>query len=99
MLCPKCKQPVPDGARFCGSCGEPLNAGPAPSASTTAGALGLGAVAPGLIDRIKNIILTPKTEWPVIAPEPTTISQLYEGYVIPLAAFSALMSFVRWSVI
>jgi hypothetical protein len=52
-----------------------------------------------LSDRIKNIVLTPKTEWPVIEAEPTTISQLYKGYVIPLAAFSALMAFVRMSVI
>jgi hypothetical protein len=59
----------------------------------------LGAAAPGLINRIKNIILTPQTEWPVIEAEPTTIAQLYKGYVIPLAAFSALMSFVRMSVI
>jgi hypothetical protein len=57
------------------------------------------AWAAGLINRIKNIILTPQTEWPVIEAEPTTISQLYKGYVIPLAAFSALMSFVRMSVI
>jgi hypothetical protein len=35
----------------------------------------------------------------VIETEPTTILQLYKGYVIPLAAFSALMSFVRMSVI
>jgi len=54
---------------------------------------------PGLIDRIKNILLSPKTEWPVIESERTTIAELYKGYVIPLAAFSALMSFVRLSVI
>jgi hypothetical protein len=35
----------------------------------------------------------------VIETEPTTILQLYKGYVIPLAAFSALMAFVRMSVI
>jgi hypothetical protein len=35
----------------------------------------------------------------VIETEPTTIAQLYKGYVIPLAAFVALMSFVRISVI
>jgi hypothetical protein len=121
MLCPKCNQPVADGARFCASCGEPISAtgnpdatrpprGPvaaagatssgaaAPGASSPASAAGLGAAAPRLIDRIKNIILTPNTEWPVIETEPTTIAQLYKGYVIPLAAFSALMSFVRMSI-
>ncbi len=29
--------------------------------------------APALLARIKNIILSPKTEWPIIEPEPTTI--------------------------
>jgi hypothetical protein len=122
MLCPKCSQPVADGARFCGSCGAPMSAagndasvtppprgpvgggatsggGAAPGGTSPVWAAGLGAAAPGLIDRIKNIILTPKTEWPVIETEPTTIAQLYKGYVIPLAAFSALMSFVRMSLI
>jgi uncharacterized membrane protein YdcZ (DUF606 family) len=92
MLCPKCSQPVADGARFCGSCGEPMSAAPASPA-------GPGTAAPRLIDRIKNIILSPKTEWPVIETEPTTIAQLYKGYVIPLVAFSALMSFVRLSIV
>ena len=92
MLCPKCSQPVVDGARFCGSCGEPMTAAPAWAA-------GPGTAAPRLIDRIKNIILSPKTEWPVIETEPTTIAQLYKGYVIPLVAFSALMSFVRLSIV
>jgi uncharacterized membrane protein YdcZ (DUF606 family) len=60
---------------------------------------GPGTAAPRLIDRIKNIILSPKTEWPVIETEPTTIAQLYKGYVIPLVTFSALMSFVRLSIV
>jgi uncharacterized membrane protein YdcZ (DUF606 family) len=89
MLCPKCSQPVADGARFCGSCGEPM---------TAAGA-NPGTAPPRLIDRIKHIIASPKTEWPVIETEPTTIAQLYKGYVIPLVAFSTLMSFVRLSIV
>jgi hypothetical protein len=52
-----------------------------------------------LIDRVKNILLTPKKEWPVIEPEATTPSQLYTGYVIPLAALSALLTLIRMSVI
>jgi hypothetical protein len=54
---------------------------------------------PGIIERIKNILLTPKTEWAAIEPEPTTVAQLYSGYVMPLAGLSALMTFVRMSVI
>jgi hypothetical protein len=54
---------------------------------------------PGLIERIKNIVLSPKLEWPVIAPEPTTIAQLYTGYVMPLSALAAVLAFVHMSLI
>jgi hypothetical protein len=54
---------------------------------------------PGLIDRIKRILLSPREEWPIIASEPTSVAQLYTGYVVPLAALAAIMSFVRMSVI
>jgi hypothetical protein len=54
---------------------------------------------PSLIERIRNITLTPKSEWLVIAAEPTSVAQLYTGYVMPMAAFAAIMSFIRMSVI
>ena len=71
---------------------------PASGAGTAPGYTGQHAL-PGLIERIKNIILTPKTEWPVIEAEPTAVGQLYTGYVMPMAAFAAVMSFIRMSVI
>lgn len=52
-----------------------------------------------LIERIKNLILAPKLEWQVIAPEPTSVAQLYTGYIMPLAAFAAVMSFLHVSLI
>ncbi len=52
----------------------------------------------GLIDRIKNIILTPQAEWDRIAPEPADVQKIYIGYVLPLALFSALCSFIGMSV-
>src|ERR1700692_2213021 len=52
-----------------------------------------------MIDRVKNILLTPKQEWLVIEPEPTTPGQLYTGYVIPLAALSAVLRLIHTSVI
>jgi len=52
----------------------------------------------GLTARIKNILLTPRSEWQVIRAEPTTVGGLYSGYVIPLTAFASLMSFIRLSV-
>ena len=37
-----------------------------------------------LIDRAKNILLSPATEWEVIAKEPATVGGLLTGYAIPL---------------
>jgi hypothetical protein len=39
-----------------------------------------------LVDRVKAIIVSPKTEWDVIDGEPATIGGLYTGYVMILAA-------------
>jgi Yip1 domain len=48
----------------------------------------------GLVDRAKNIILTPAAEWDRIAAEPADVQKIYTGYVLPLAAFSALCGFI-----
>jgi hypothetical protein len=53
----------------------------------------------GLIDRVKNILLTPKTEWPVIAGESPSTGDLMGGYVAPLAGISVLCGFVGSSVV
>jgi hypothetical protein len=42
-----------------------------------------------IVDRIKNICLTPNTEWPVIANEPSSTGSLIAGYVAPLAAVAS----------
>ena len=47
-----------------------------------------------LIDRVKNILLAPKTEWDVVAGEPTPPPALITGYVLPLAAIAALATFI-----
>jgi hypothetical protein len=47
-----------------------------------------------LIARIKNILLTPKTEWPVIAAEPATVPDLYKNYIIFVAALTPLATFI-----
>jgi len=39
-----------------------------------------------LVTRAKNILTSPKSEWPVIAGESTDTGALYAGYVAPLAA-------------
>lgn len=43
-----------------------------------------------LIERAKNILITPKTEWLVIDTETTTPQNILISYVLPLAIFSAL---------
>lgn len=53
-----------------------------------------GASAPGLVDRIRNILLSPQSEWDRISNEPADVSKLYMGYVLPLAALSAICGFV-----
>ena len=48
-----------------------------------------------LIDRVKNIIVTPRTEWPVIAAEPATVGSLYTGYIMILAAIGPIALAIR----
>jgi Yip1-like protein len=47
-----------------------------------------------LIDRVKNILVQPKVEWPKIASEPATIGSLYSNYVVYLAAVPVLATFI-----
>jgi hypothetical protein len=43
-----------------------------------------------LVDRAKNIIVTPQTEWPKIAEEPATAQSIFTGYVLILAAIGPI---------
>ena len=52
-----------------------------------------------IVERVKNILLTPKEEWPVIAGETTSTAELYTSYIIPLAAIPAVAMFIGWSII
>lgn len=44
-----------------------------------------------VVDRIKGILLSPRTEWPKIAAEPATAQSIYTGYVMLLAAIGPIM--------
>jgi hypothetical protein len=57
------------------------------------------AGANGLVDRAKNILLTPKAEWEKIAAEPFDLQKLYTGYVVPLAALAAVCGFIGMSLV
>ncbi len=52
-----------------------------------------------LIERAQRILLSPKTEWPVIAAEPETTSGLYTKYVIFLAALGPIAMFFKSTLI
>jgi hypothetical protein len=52
-----------------------------------------------LTDRAKNIIVSPKAEWPVIEAEPTSVKDIYSSYVIPLAAIPAAAGFLGTAII
>ena len=47
-----------------------------------------------LVQRVKNIVLAPQTEWPVIAAETTPPGALVTGYAVPLAAIGAAAGFI-----
>jgi hypothetical protein len=51
-------------------------------------------VARGLFSRVKNIILSPSTEWPVIAAEASSASAIYLRYVAPLVAIGVIATFL-----
>jgi hypothetical protein len=52
-----------------------------------------------LIDRVKNIIITPATEWEVIKSETPDIKKIITGYVLPLAGAAAVAAFIGYSFI
>ena len=47
-----------------------------------------------LIERVKGIVLSPKTEWEKIAAEPTDVKSLFTGYAMILAAIPAVCGLI-----
>jgi hypothetical protein len=52
-----------------------------------------------LVDRAKNLILTPAAEWDKISSETHTVQGLYTGWIMILAAIPAIASFIGYSII
>jgi len=52
-----------------------------------------------LVDRIKGILLKPKEEWQTISGETTTIPEMYQGYIIILAAIGPVASVIGMSIV
>jgi hypothetical protein len=51
-----------------------------------------------LIARVKNIIVSPKTEWAVVAEEQPDVGQIITTYVLPLAIITAAATLIGWTV-
>jgi len=47
-----------------------------------------------LIERAKNIVMTPKTEWAVIASEDANANSIFMGYALPFIILDAVAAFI-----
>jgi Yip1 domain len=52
-----------------------------------------------IVSRVRNILIAPKSEWPVIAREVTSIKAIYRNYIVILAAIRPIAYFVGTSVL
>ena len=52
-----------------------------------------------LIERVKNILLTPKTEWPIIGSEEQSVTTVITNYVVPLVLIGAAATFIGYGLI
>lgn len=53
----------------------------------------------GLFERAKDILMSPKTEWGVIDGEASTVSGIFTGYVLILAALGPIASIIGQQVL
>ncbi len=52
-----------------------------------------------MVERIKGILFSPKTEWEKIKAEPTNIAQVMTGYAVPLVLIPAIFGFLGYTLI
>ena len=52
-----------------------------------------------IIDRVKNILLTPKTEWPAIDQEADSMNTVFTKYVLPLVLLGAVAAFIGYGLV
>lgn len=52
-----------------------------------------------LVERAKNMVVSPKTEWNAVAAEEPNIQQILMGYVLPLALIPTLATIIGWGAI
>lgn len=49
-----------------------------------------------LVERVKGILLSPRTEWPKVAAEPMSAQQIYTSWVMILAAIGPVAIAIGW---
>jgi len=52
-----------------------------------------------VIQRARALLISPRTEWPVIAAEPATVADLYRNYILVMAAIPPVCSFIKTSIL
>jgi hypothetical protein len=52
-----------------------------------------------VIQRARSLLVSPRTEWPVIAAEPATVTDLYREYIVIMAAIPPVCEFVKVSLL
>lgn len=52
-----------------------------------------------IVERAKNILITPKTEWEAIDKEEGNLMSVLTTYVVPLTALGAIATLIGWGVI
>lgn len=109
-FCPHCGTPVivsATPAALAPRVADPAT-DPAPSAGRgperpggygAGAAIDTGAATQSLFARVKGILLSPSTEWPVIAAESSSAGAIYVRYVAPLAAIGVIASFIGHAMI
>ena len=50
-----------------------------------------------LVDRIKGILLEPRSEWTTIAAEATSVQSLYTGWIMILAAIGPVAMLIGYA--
>src|SRR5712675_1996039 len=52
-----------------------------------------------IVQRARALLVSPRTEWPLIAAEPATVQDLYREYIMIVAAIPPLCQFVKTSLL
>jgi hypothetical protein len=109
-FCPQCGSELKEEAKFCPSCGfkivsqqqapppEPAQPTFQPKEATNAFTDAITGKT-NLVNRVSNILIKPKVEWPVINNEQPNTMKLIFGYAFILALLPALVSFIKYGII